>query len=104
MWVPVPDGSPQAHGGGHWDVNRPDGKGYVNRYPGGKTRPGAGKEPNFPTIKNSTSTSGVAKNAVGAAAVVGGGYLIYLGAKWFAATLLAPFTSGGSYIVAAATP
>lgn len=46
----------------------------------------------------------MAKNAVGAAAVVGGGYLIYLGAKWLAATLLAPFTSGGSYIVAVATP
>ena len=102
VWVPVPDGSPQAHGGGHWDVNRPDGKGYVNRYPGGKTRPGSGKEPNFPTIKNSNSN--LAKNAVGAAAVVGNGYLIYLGAKWFVATLLAPVTGGGSYIFAAATP
>ena len=50
VWVPRPDGTPQAHGGGHWDVNRPDGKGYVNRYPGGHERPGAGKAPNLPEI------------------------------------------------------
>ena len=104
VWVPVPDGSPQAHGGGHWDVNRPDGKGYVNRYPGGKTRSGSGKEPNFPTIKNSTSTSSIVQNAIGTATVVGSGYLIYLGAKWLVATFLGPVTGGVSYIAAAATP
>ena len=48
VWVPVPDGTPSAHGGGHWDVQRPDGKGYVNRYPGGRERPGSGKAPNIP--------------------------------------------------------
>ena len=34
-------------GGGHWDVQRPDGKGYVNIYPGGKIRAGKGKIPIF---------------------------------------------------------
>jgi len=46
-WVPAPTGSGKDHGGGHWDVNRPDGKGYINVYPGGHTREGAGKAPVF---------------------------------------------------------
>jgi len=50
VWVPRPDGTPDAHGGGHWDVNRPDGKGYVNKYPGGHERPGTGKVPSLPKI------------------------------------------------------
>jgi hypothetical protein len=38
VWVPTgPGGS--AHGGPHWDVQKPGG-GYVNVYPGGKTRGG----------------------------------------------------------------
>ena len=45
VWVPAPSGSSKAHGGGHWDVNRKDGKGYVNIYPGGKMRPGKGLPP-----------------------------------------------------------
>ena len=48
IWVPVPTNTPLAHGGGHWDVNRPDGKGYINVYPGGSIRPGSGKVPIFP--------------------------------------------------------
>ena len=55
VWVPVPDGSPAAHGGGHWDVQRPDGRGYVNRYPGGNERPGSGKRPNIPEPANYSS-------------------------------------------------
>lgn len=44
----VPTGTPNAHGGGHWDGNRKDGKGYMNVYPGGRTRPGKGKMPVLP--------------------------------------------------------
>ena len=47
IWVPAPTGSGKDHGGGHWDVNRKDGKGYINVYPGGKFRPGSGKIPIF---------------------------------------------------------
>ena len=45
VWVPAPSGTPSAHGGGHWDVQRGDGKGYTNVYPGGKMRKGSGKSP-----------------------------------------------------------
>ena len=41
VWVPVPTGSPQAHGGGHWDVQYPNG-GYDNVYPDGHVRKGSG--------------------------------------------------------------
>jgi hypothetical protein len=38
VWVPTgPEGSPNAHGGPHWDVQFPRG-GYRNVYPGGATR------------------------------------------------------------------
>ena len=37
IWIPAPTDSPQGHGGGHWDVQRPGG-GYTNVYPGGKRR------------------------------------------------------------------
>lgn len=53
IWVPAPSGSPNAHGGGHWDVHRGDGKGYTNVYPGGKKRPGTGKAPVIPPIRDS---------------------------------------------------
>ena len=46
VWVPVPTGSPQAHGGGHWDVQSPKG-GYSNVYPGGKARGGKAPYPNI---------------------------------------------------------
>ena len=36
VWVPTGKG-PLAHGGEHWDVQRPGG-GYTNKYPGGKER------------------------------------------------------------------
>ncbi|MGB8506888.1 MAG: RHS repeat-associated core domain-containing protein [Pyrinomonadaceae bacterium] len=36
VWVPTGEG-PTAHGGPHWDVQKPDGT-HVNVYPGGKTR------------------------------------------------------------------
>jgi len=39
VWVPTGPG-PTAHGGPHWDVQHPGGKGYTNVYPGGKIRPG----------------------------------------------------------------
>ncbi len=45
IWVPVPTGSPAVHGGGHWDVQSPHGKGYSNVYPGGHVRPGTGIPP-----------------------------------------------------------
>jgi RHS repeat-associated protein len=48
VWVPVPAGSPNAHGGEHWDVQRKGGNGYANRYPGGYERAGSGKRPNIP--------------------------------------------------------
>ena len=47
IWVPAPTGTPQGHGGGHWDVQGPKG-GYVNVYPGGNIR--GGKAP-YPNIK-----------------------------------------------------
>ena len=47
IWVPVPSGTSGAHGGGHWDVQRGDGKGYTNVYPGGRRSGGAGKIPIF---------------------------------------------------------
>ena len=50
IWVPAPTGSKIAHGGGHWDVQRGDGKGYTNVYPGGKIRPGGGKPPKLSLI------------------------------------------------------
>lgn len=37
IWVPTGPGS-KAHGGPHWDVQYPNGKGYENVYPGGKIR------------------------------------------------------------------
>jgi len=48
IWVPAPTGSPAAHGGGHWDVTRGDGKGYINVYPEAKIRTGDGKRPHLP--------------------------------------------------------
>jgi RHS repeat-associated protein len=36
VWVPTGQGS-NAHGGPHWDVQKPGG-GYINVYPGGKRR------------------------------------------------------------------
>lgn len=42
------EGHPQAHGGPHWDVQRGDGKGYVNRYPDGLEREGSGLRPSIP--------------------------------------------------------
>ena len=51
IWVPAPTGTPTAHGGGHWDVNRADGKGYINVYPGRKIRKGRGKPPTIPQPK-----------------------------------------------------
>ncbi len=50
IWVPAPTGSSAAHGGGHWDVQCWDGKGYINVYPGGATRPGGGKPPILPVV------------------------------------------------------
>ena len=47
IWIPVPTGSPQAHGGGHWDVQSPKG-GYSNVYPGGNIRGGKAPHPIFP--------------------------------------------------------
>lgn len=82
IWVPVPDGAPNAHGGGHWDVQRPDGRGYTNRYPGGYERPGKGIRPNIPKI-SSDNIIEAGKTAIGiyvvykivkigASAVIGG--------------------------------
>ena len=51
IWVPAPTGSANAHGGGHWDVQRSDGKGYSNVYPGGHLRKGGGKPPILPLLK-----------------------------------------------------
>ena len=51
IWVPAPTGSHKAHGGGHWDVNRKDGSGYINIYPGGNMRPGKGVPPVLQIIK-----------------------------------------------------
>ena len=48
VWVPAPTGTPQGHGGGHWDVQSPGG-GYTNVYPGSKT-PRGGKAP-YPKIR-----------------------------------------------------
>jgi len=48
-WETAPTGSGSDHGGGHWDVHRKDDKGYINVYPGGKTRKGEGKRPIFIT-------------------------------------------------------
>ena len=47
IWVPVPTGSGEDHGGGHWDVERGDGRGYINVYPGGHVRAGSGRIPIF---------------------------------------------------------
>ena len=51
VWVPAPSGTSKAHGGGHWDVNRKDGKGYINIYPGGNMRPGKGLPPILHILK-----------------------------------------------------
>ena len=50
IWVPAPTGSQIAHGGGHWDVQRGDGRGYSNVYPGGKVRKGKGIPPKIGAI------------------------------------------------------
>ncbi|MBQ7389734.1 MAG: hypothetical protein IJW02_01355 [Clostridia bacterium] len=50
VWIPVPTGSKDAHGGGHWDVESPKG-GYINVYPGGQTRGGEAPYPNIPVSK-----------------------------------------------------
>ena len=75
IWVPVPDGSPQAHGGGHWDVQRPDGKGYVNKYPGGTERAGSGKRPNIPISKYDINHT--TQSIIEGLGFVGTSYLIY---------------------------
>ena len=49
VWVPAPSGTPAAHGGGHWDVQSPNGNGYTNVYPGGGMSPGRGIPPVLPT-------------------------------------------------------
>ncbi|SET98389.1 RHS repeat-associated core domain-containing protein [Lacrimispora sphenoides] len=100
IWVPVPDGSPNAHGGGHWDVQRPDGKGYVNKYPGGAERKGSGKVPNLPKVPNNNAVKAVATGV----AVAAGGFLIWTGVKWITAALVAAPTGGVSLVVAAVTP
>ena len=51
IWVPVPTGSPEAHGGGHWDVQSPKG-GYTNVYPGGKIRGGKAPFPKLPIFRS----------------------------------------------------
>ena len=38
VWCPSGPGG-EAHGGPHWDVQKPGG-GYDNVYPGGRVRPG----------------------------------------------------------------
>ena len=50
IWIPAPTGSPQGHGGGNWDVQRPGG-GYTNVYPGGKTRGGKAPYPKIGIFK-----------------------------------------------------
>ena len=45
--VPVPTGSGDAHGGGHWDVQGKKG-GHINVYPGGKARGGHKPLPKLP--------------------------------------------------------
>lgn len=113
IWVPVPDGSPQAHGGGHWDVQRPDGKGYTNKYPGGAERKGSGKRPKLPEVPDSSTIapqpsfpniSIVVKDVVNAIAGAAGLYVTWQVVKWVGATIAAPYTCGGSYALAAATP
>lgn len=83
VWVPCPDGTSQAHGGGHWDVNRPDGRGYVNKYPGGHERAGKGQAPNLPPVK-APSNSTAAGIGVFAVVVI------------IVAVALAPETGGAS--------
>jgi RHS repeat-associated protein len=46
VWVPVPAGHPNAHGGEHWDVQYPNG-GYDNVYPDGFVRKGKGPRGKF---------------------------------------------------------
>ncbi len=104
IWVPAPDGSPQAHGGGHWDVERPDGNGYTNRYPGGKERAGKGKRPNIPEPSTINQGEKIAEAAGTGAAIVVGGYVLWKVIKWGVATVLAPETGGLSYGVAAVLP
>ncbi len=82
VWVPIPDGTPLAHGGGHWDVNRPDGKGYVNKYPGGYARKGSGLAPNLANANINWSAVGI--GAFAAAIVV-------------VAIIAAPETGGASF-------
>ena len=53
IWIPDSNG----HGGDHWDVQRGDGKGYINVYPDGKRRGGKGKKPKLPPQKPQPNAS-----------------------------------------------
>ena len=103
IWVPVPDGSRDAHGGGHWDVQDKLGRGYVNRYPGGKERAGGGKRPSIPKIQISGSnvSSESIETGVRIAGILFGTWVVV---KWGAAIALTPETGGTSLVLAGVTP
>jgi hypothetical protein len=83
VWVPAPAGSGLDHGGEHWDVQELGGNGYTNVYPGGKRRPGKGKEPKLPPAKTpQKSNFTIDKSKVKIVALVGLG-LIAIGAIIF---------------------
>ena len=58
------------------------------------------KEANWPLSEGNGENN--ASNILGGAVVVVGGYLVYQAVKWGVATILAPYTGGGSYVVVGA--
>jgi len=96
---------PKRHGA---DKRRPTGQRERNvGHPDEAEHSRVAKEPRNPNRPPNTYRI-QARNAGGATltavAVVGGGYLIWTGAKWIAAVLLSPATGGGSLVLAAVTP
>ena len=82
----------------HWDVQRKDGRGYINIGKNGNKWGGRGKEPNIPKM---VRIGDIGQAVVEGVAIAAGSYLIWVGIKWAAAIILAPSTAGGSLILIA---
>lgn len=93
--------APKLMAGGHWDVQTPNGKGYVNKYPGGAEREGTGSRPNIPNPPKSVDVGKTVTNVATAAVIA---YGVWTVVKWGVAIFTAPATGGGSLIIAGATP
>ncbi len=103
IWVPDRAGHGKNRETGdtdHWDVQNPDGTGYVNVGKNGKQWGGKGKKPKLPAPAKVEAVETVAV----AAGIVIVAYGIWEIVKWGAAIIAAPATGGGSLAIATVVP